>query len=296
MSFSLKSLRAFESVVRNGGVGRAAVELGVTQPAVSQRLRQFEESIGRRLVRRTGQGIAVEPEAELFAARVKRALDEIDQAATALIVDRAGELTVSLLATFAQRWLIPRLSRFQDGHPDLDIRLLTTSREADLARRDVDLSIQCGAGRWAGCTADFLMHNRIGLVAAPGLIAQHPVRDPGDLADHVLIRIDAVPRVHDWPEWLAGAGVPDLAPRRWLTFSTSTQALEAAVAGLGIAISHGPFVADAMVSGRLIRPLAMTRPSVEGDYYLVSARSDDRPKIRAFRRWLLTEGGATQTD
>ena len=292
MSVSLKTLRAFEAVVRNGGVSRAADELGVTQPAVSQRLRQFEESIGRPLVRRTGQGVAFEPDAELYAARIKRALDEIDQATAALTANRAGELTVSLLATFAQRWLIPRLSRFQDDHPDLDIRLLTTSRQADLTRRDVDLSIRCGTGHWAGCTSDFLLHNRIGLVAAPSLVSQHPLGKPDDLADHVLIRIDAVPRVQDWPEWLAAAGVPDLAPRRWLTFSTSTQALEAAVAGLGIAISHGPFVADAMASGHLVRPLAMTRPSAEGDYYLVAARHDDRPKIRAFRRWLLTEAGA----
>lgn len=291
MTISLKALRAFEAVVRCGGVGRAAAELGVTQPAVSQRLRQLEDSVGRALLRRTGQGVVVDPQAELYASRIRRALDEIDRATAALMDDHAGELTVSLLATFAQRWLIPRLSGFHDSHPDLEIRLLTTSREVDLGRRDVDLSIQCGSGRWAGCRSDFLMENRIGLAAAPGLAARQPLRSAADLADHVLIRIDAMPRSRDWPEWLAAAGIPDLVPHRWLTFSTSTQALEAAVAGLGIAISHGPFVADAMASGHLVRPLDLTLASAEGDYYLVAGRRDDRPRIRAFRRWLLAEAG-----
>ena len=293
MDLSLRSLRAFEAVVRNRSVSRAAAELGVTQPAVSQRLRQLEELVGRPLLRRTPQGLAIEAEAELYAARIRRALDELAAATEAVRAPSGGgPLTVSLLATFAQRWLIPRLSRFQEAWPEVEVRLLATSRPAELERSDVDLAIRCGSGRWPGLASDYLMANRIGLAASPALLARLPVRGPADLQGHGLIRIEAPPRDRDWPRWLAAAGVPHLAPRRWLTFTSSTQALEAAVAGLGVAVSHTPFVADAIASGHLVQPLALTVPDTEGDYHLVGRRDPSR-NARAFRQWLLGEVGVS---
>ncbi|MGF1626599.1 MAG: LysR substrate-binding domain-containing protein, partial [Alphaproteobacteria bacterium] len=291
---SLKCLLAFEAVARNRSVSRAAAELGVTQPAISQRLRQLEEVLGRSLLRRTARGIGVDEAGELYAARLRRALDEIAEATAAIRPDAAQaaeDLTLSLLSTLAQRWLIPRLSRFQDAHPDMAIRLLTPSRPADLARDDVDLSIRCGSGRWPGFHSDLLMRNLIGVVASPALMERRPVRAPHDLADHVLIQIDAPPRDRDWVEWLAAAGAPDLVPRRRLSFSTSTQALEAAVAGLGVAISHTPFIVDALDAGTLVRPLDLMVPDREGDYFLLTPRHAQARKVRAFRRWLLAEVG-----
>ncbi|MEZ5667482.1 MAG: LysR substrate-binding domain-containing protein [Alphaproteobacteria bacterium] len=291
---SHRSLQVFEAVVRNRSVGRAAAELGITQPAASQQLRQLERLVGRALVRRTAAGIAVDETAELYAARIREALDALARA-TAAVAARPGRggatLTVSLLATLAQRWLIPRLAGFQEAHPEIEARLLTTSRPEDVVREDVDLSIRCGRGRWRGMRADFLMANGIGLAASPALVAERPVRSPADLAGHALIRIDAAPRDRDWAAWLDAAGVAGLQPRRWLTFSTSAQAVEAAIAGLGIAISHQPFVADAIAASRLVRPLPLTVPDPDGDFYLVAARDDDSRKVRAFRRWLLAEVG-----
>jgi LysR family glycine cleavage system transcriptional activator len=289
---SLRSLRAFEAVVRNRSITRAAAELGVSQPAISQRLRQLEEIAGRPLVRRTPQGLQVDGEAEAAAARIRQALDALAAAADALRAPPPeGALTVSLLATFAQRWLIPRLSRFQERWPEIEVRLLTTSRPAELQRGDVDLAILSGHGRWPGYRSHFLMANRIVLVASPALLARMPIRRPSDLAAQVLIRIDTPPRDRDWPRWLAAAGVQGLAPRRWLTFSTSTQALEAAVAGLGVAVSHTPFVEDAIASGHLVRPLQLAVPDADGDYYLVAPRGEGGRAVRAFRDWLLGELG-----
>ena len=285
------SLRAFEATARLGSVTRAAAELGVSQPAVSQQLRQLEAFLERPLLRRVAGGLVLTPDGELYAARLQRAFADLHAATDALL--RAGSeprvLTLSLLATFAQRWLIPRLAGFQRAHPDLEVRLLTTSRLVDLAREDVDLSIRAGSGRWPGCRADFLIENQIFPVASPALLARRPVRRAADLEHQVLLRVEAEPRDRDWQRWLAAAGVPALAPRGWLTFASSSHALEAAIAGLGVAIGHTPFVIDGLAASRLAAPLALQLGG-EGDFYLVAARDQaERRKIARFRDWLLAE-------
>ncbi|HZA67907.1 MAG TPA: LysR family transcriptional regulator, partial [Geminicoccaceae bacterium] len=125
----LPCLRAFEAVVRHRSVTRAAAELGVTQPAVSQRLRQLEAFMGRPLVRRDAGGIAITGEGKAYGVRLERAFAEIHAATEELRTARAERaLTISVLATFAQRWLIPRLAGFQAAHPEIEIRLLATSQ------------------------------------------------------------------------------------------------------------------------------------------------------------------------
>jgi LysR family transcriptional regulator, glycine cleavage system transcriptional activator len=285
------SLRAFEATARLGSVTRAAAELGVSQPAVSQQLRQLEAFLERPLLRRVGGSLVLTAAGELYALRLRRALEELQGATDELLATgaEARVLTLSLLATFAQRWLIPRLAGFQRAHPDLEVRLLTTSRLVDLAREDVDLSIRAGSGRWPGCRADFLIENQIFPVASPALLARRPVHRPADLAAQVLVRVEAEPRDRDWQRWLTAAGVPALEPRGWLTFASSSHALEAAIAGLGVAIGHTPFVTDGLAAGRLAAPLAL-EVGGGGDFFLVAARAKaDRRKIIHFRDWLLAE-------
>jgi LysR family glycine cleavage system transcriptional activator len=284
----LSSLRTFEAVVRHGSVTRAAAELGVTQPAISQRLRQLEAFLERPLVRRDAGGIAISADGQAYAVRLERAFAEIRAVTEAIRAGAEGEraLTISVLATFAQRWLIPRLAGFQQAHPEIEVRLLATSRIADLWREDVDLSIRPGAGVERGVRSDFLVANDLFPVASPALLERQPVRAPGDLAAQVLIRVEAEPRDQDWPRWLAAAGVARLQPRSWLPFASSSHAIEAAIAGLGVAIGHTPFVADALDAGRLATPLACR---IADDGYFLVARRDrvDSPKVQRFRNWLL---------
>jgi len=286
----LSRLRAFEAVARHGSVTRAAAELGISQPAVTQQLRQLEALLEVPLVRRVAGGIAVTPEGQLYAARLQRAFAEIE-AATAEVkaaADQDRVLTVAVLATFAQRWLIPRLAGFQGAHPDVEVRLLTTSRLVDLGRDDVDLSVRSGKGRWPRCRSDFLIANQVFPVASPALIRRRGLRSPAALRHQTLIQVEAEPRRHDWQRWLEAAGLGDLAPRGWLTFSSSSHALEAALAGLGVAIGHTPFVVDGLGAGQLEAPFALKLD--DDDYYLVSARERaEIRKIRLFRDWLLQQ-------
>jgi LysR family glycine cleavage system transcriptional activator len=286
----LKSLIAFEAVVRNGSVSRAAEELGVTQPAVSQQIRVAERYFGRAIVRRSAGGVEVEGDAELYATRLRTAFEAIRDASAefqARSQDADRRLTVSLLATLAQRWLIPRLIGFQTQHPEIDVRLLTTSQPIDLVRDDVDLSIRCGAGRWPGHDAEFLVPNRVFPVASSAYLETCPLRVVADLQAAVLIRVETPPRDQDWTNWLVAAGAPDLQPQAWQTFSTSTQALEAATAGMGVAMAHTPFVMDSVSSGRLRTPFTKEYADAEGDYFLVHRKAAQLPtRVALFRQWL----------
>ena len=287
----LRSLIALESVIRLGGVGRAATELGVTQPAVSQQIRVIENYFGRRLIERTTAGLSVDPDVELYAARLQRAFAEVRDATDTFqeqASKAANRLTLSLLATFAQRWLIPRLIGFQKTHADIDVRLLTTSSPTDLNRQDVDLSVRCGDGSWPEHDSQFLVENRIFPIASPAFLDSNKVQKIEDLRKAVLIRVDAPPRDGDWTLWLDAVGATNLEPRMWQTYATSTQAIEAATAGLGIAMGHTPFVIDSLKSGRLIKPFEFEQSDDDGDYYLVFKRRRDEPRrIKLFREWLL---------
>jgi len=286
---SLRCIRAFEAVARHRNVTLAAEELGVTQPAVTQQLRLLERHLGTRLVRADRRGIDLTAAGAVLATRVVRTFDDLRDALkdTAGLTGSAAPLTLALLATLAQRWLIPRLASFQAAHPEIEVRLLTTSRLVDLQREDVDLAIRIGDGRWPGCRSDFLFENALFPVASPALLSRLPLDTPADLARYVFISVDAPPRHDDWPRWLTAAGQDGLKPQGRLSFASSAQALEAAAAGLGIAIAHTPFVEGDLKTGRLVVPFAERIVEPESFYLVAPRAAASLPRVAAFRAWLL---------
>jgi LysR family glycine cleavage system transcriptional activator len=167
---------------------------------------------------------------------------------------------------------------------------MTTSEPRDLEWRDADVSIRCGSGHRQGCEGHFLVSNRILPVASPKCLEQFDLKTVADIRDAICIRVDAAPRQEDWARWLNSAGASDVTPRTWQSYANSTHALEAATAGLGIAMSHSPFVSDSLASGRLVRPFPLECDDADGDYYLVHGISPHPPpRIWRFRQWLLDE-------
>lgn len=262
----------------------------MSQPAISQRLRALEHHFGRKLINRTSTGFSTMPDVEVFAARLSVSLEDIRQASAAFRTDsrkRENRLTIAVLSTFAQRWLIPRLVGFQQANPEIDVHLLTTSLPADLERPDADISIRCGSGRWPGCVSQFLVSNQIFPVANPDYVERCKLRKPSDLQRAACIRVDASPRDADWLRWLEAAGVADASPRSWQSYATSTHAVEAATAGLGVAMAHSPFVSDSLASGRLIKPFDTECDDIDGDYFLVYRSTQNvARRVRLFRDWL----------
>ncbi len=284
----LNALRAFEAAARHLSFTRAAEELHVTQAAISHQVKALEEHLERKLFRRLNRALLLSDDGQAYLPSVSRAFTLLNEATNDLLTKHApGPLTVSVLPSFAARWLVPRLGRFRQIRPDIDLRIDPSAELADFAGGDVDVSIRYGRGEYPGMRADWLMTEDIFPVCSAALLEDpHGLRDPRDLEHQVLLHDDG----HgDWRTWLLAAGVDRVDPARGPIFTDSSMLIEAAMAGQGVALARGVLAADELAAGRLVRPFTLSLPT-EYAYYLVCPRNTaEQPKIAAFREWLLGE-------
>jgi len=286
----LGALRAFEAAARHLSFTRAGAELHVTQAAISHRVKALEDWLGLPLFRRLHRALRLTEEGQAYLPAVRDALDTLSVATERL---RGGEesriLTVTTTDSFAAAWLMPRLKRFRAAHRDLDLRLQTADELVDFTRADVDLAVRYGRRRWPGLHVTRLLSEDIFPVCSPALCARHPLRTPADLAHHILLHDDMT---ITWEVWLRAAGITGIEARRGPFFQSSYLVMNAALAGDGVALGRSALVADALAEGRLIRPFTVSLPA-DYAYYVVSPEATaDRPKIRAFREWILAEARA----
>jgi LysR family glycine cleavage system transcriptional activator len=284
----LNALRAFEAAARHLSFTRAAGELHVTQAAISHQVKALEEHLGRKLFRRLNRALLLTDEGQAYLPSVSRAFALLNEATNDLLTKQApGPLTVSALPSFAARWLVPRLGRFRQIRPDLDLRIDPSAELSDFASGDVDVSVRYGRGKYPGLRSDWLMTEDIFPVCSPALVdGPHRIRDPQDLAHQVLLHDDG----HgDWRTWLLAAGVENVDPARGPIFTDSGMLIQAAMAGQGVGLARGVLAADELAAGRLVRPFTLSLPA-EFAYYLVCPEhTAEHPKIAAFRDWLLGE-------
>ena len=194
---------------------------------------------------------------------------------------------MSALPSFAARWLVPRLGRFRQIRPDIDLRIDPSTELADFAGGDVDVGIRYGRGKYPGMRADWLMTEDIFPVCSPALLeGPHPLRDPKDLEQQVLLHDDG----HgDWRTWLLAAGVGRVDPARGPIFTDSSMLIQAAMAAQGVALARGVLAADELAAGRLVRPFTLSLPTEYAYYLVCPVNTAEQPKIAAFRDWLLGE-------
>src|SRR5881227_2245594 len=190
---SLNGLRAFEAAARHLSFTTAASELNVTQTAISHQIRRLEEELGIRLFVRQNRALALTPQAKAYLPGVRAAFNDLRLATDRLLRrDDDHVLTVSTLASLAAKWLLPRLSSFQESHPGIDVRITTSTNLVDFRSGDVDAAIRYGRGQWSGLRADWLMADQLFPVCSPALIAgDKPLRCPEDLSHHVLLHTSA---------------------------------------------------------------------------------------------------------
>ena len=286
---SLNGLRAFEAAARHLSFTVAASELNVTQTAISHQIRRLEEELGIRLFVRQNRALALTPEARDYLPGVRAAFNDLRLATDRLL--RKGDdhvLTVSTLASLAAKWLLPRLSRFQESHPGIDVRITTSTGLVDFKSGNVDAAIRYGRGLWPGLRADWLMADQLFPVCSPALLTgNRPLRCPEDLRDHVLLHTSNA-NSDDWRLWLTAAGLPtDLSKQPGVTFDLIFMTVQAAIDGIGVAMDRTSYVEADIAKGRLVVPFKITLPADAG-FYLVSpeARADS-PKLAAFRQWLI---------
>ena len=286
---NLNGLRAFEAAARCLSFTRAAGELSVTQAAISHQIKSLESQLGVRLFVRRNRALSLTDEGRDYYPEVQRAFTLLRDATARIARDeRSGMFTISTIASFAARWLVPRLGRFIQAHPDIDLRLATTQDLADFSRHDVDAAIRHGRGVYPGLQSTLLMTEELFPVCSPELLGRIPLGTPHDLLKHTLLHDHDV---DEWRQWLSAAGVEnpvlDTGHGHW--FKDSSLLLQAAVAGQGVALGRSVLARDDIEAGRLVRPFDFACPSEYAYYFVCPEASAQRPKVVAFREWLLEE-------
>lgn len=285
----LNGLRAFEAAARLLSFTRAAAELNVTQSAISHQIRGLEERLGVPLFKRMPHALVLSETGEALLPIVADAFDRLAEGVASVIEHEVkGVLTVNVSPSFAVKWLAPRLGRFRERFPGIELHLLTSNYYTDFAREGVDAAIRHGVGPWPGLRADRFLDDQVYPVCSPKLLeGPHAIREPKDLEHHVLL--DLIERPY-WARWLTAAGVPDLKPRDLILFDDIGVGLEAAAVGMGVAMGRSTILGDDLLQGRLVRPFALDMPGRYG-FHLVSPEAiAARPKIARLRAWLIEEG------
>ncbi len=287
----MKALQAFEAASRHLNFTRAAVELNLTQTAISHQIRTLEDVLGVRLFDREGAGLALTPSGENYLASVRLVISEIS-----LATDRASHesredvLTIGCLGTFQIKVLLPAIQQFRIIHPDMSIRLKTLIPNAPPSRPDYDLAVQYGVGGWNGVFAHKLGEEEVFPVCSPRLLEGEPrLRDPGDLAHHTIIRTGSPLLLRDdWPFWLEAAGIGGMAFRDEINCDLLYPAFQAAIEGLGVVMGRSAVVALDIERGNLVAPFDIRIASPSAYYLLVPQGKEAEGKVIAFRDWFLT--------
>lgn len=303
------ALRAFEAASRLGSFKEAARALSVTPTAISHQVKRLETRLGLALFLRLHRALQLTPAGEVLAKEAQDAFLRLEQTLDTLRlqgrVAGPASLTVSVVPSFATKWLAPRLHEFQAAHPRIGLRIAADETLVDLRRdRVVDIALRYGPGPYgAGLHAERLWPaGAIVAVSAPTLARDKALRTPAGLARQMLIRT-ASPAARagakqagshaDWPAWLAAAGVPvDKAMRQALdgpVFSASQLAIEAAMAGRGIALAPAVLVERDIAAGRLVRLFDVAMPDPNGFWILCRSDRMKESRIRTFLAWLRRE-------
>lgn len=283
---SLNALKAFESAARHESFTDAATELFVTHAAISRHIRDLEEWLGTELFTRTGRGVVLTDAGRRYGSRLTPLFDAIAEATrdTAAVGD-VRQLKVTVEPSVASRWLVPRLGKFNDLHPDIELSIDPDSKLADFRAGESDVGIRYGPGTWDDVDAVKLSDCVIFPVCAPKLIADVKSLKPADLANYNLLHEQ---RKQWWADWLARAGVTGVEDWRGTVFQNHL-AIEAAEAGQGFALSDQILCTDALVEGWLVRPFNSDIREPWTYYFVRAKGSKETAPARAFREWLTGE-------
>ena len=287
---STAALRAFEAAARHLSFTGAAVELRRTQGAVSHQIRELETRLGVTLFERQARGIALTESGRIYLPFVVEALDRLRAGDDALRPQTGDHvLTVSCSPNFASKWLVPRLGEFSAAHPDIDLRISATLHHVTFDGDGIDMAVRHGDGHWPNLNVTRLCQETLFPVCSPHLTPSiDQIEYVHDLAGHVLI--------HDrdragWASWLKaiGATVDEFDLDRGPVFSQTSLAIDAAIAGQGIALARSALVSLDLGAYRLIRPVPEEVPAEFAYWIVCPIPNASRPKIRRFLQWLLSQ-------
>ncbi|MGB1010139.1 MAG: LysR family transcriptional regulator [Thiolinea sp.] len=283
---STSQLKAFESVARNGSVSAAARELSLTQGAVSRLIQKLENQLTIQLFHRVNRRMELTTAGNSYAPDIRRALDIIATASLTLRANPAGgTLRLAILPTMGTRWLAPLLPEFLAQHPGITLNLTTKLEPFDFAHEPLDAAVHFGHTNWEGVDYLKLFDEALTVVAAPGLLKEHPCNIPEDVLTLPLLHLKSRP--HAWDIWMQHYRVkhPPLSGMMIDQFATLSQM---AVQGLGLALLPRFLIGRELESGSLVNVFQDSFSSADiGAYYLVWPKvRSDYPPLQTFNRWL----------
>jgi LysR family glycine cleavage system transcriptional activator len=284
----LNPLRVFEAAARHTHFTRAADELGITQAAVSRQISVLEKWLGVPLFERRHTELRLTQAGTRYLQSLRQAFDIIDESTTSILSEPVqGKVTLCSFATFAHFWLMPRLTRFRQRHPDIQVDFLTSVASIEFRRDQADLIITHGIAKPEGVIAQKIFSDVLVPVCSPQFLEKNaPLSDPADLRKLTLLHSRY--RSNDWGEWFASLGI-EFDSRPGLMFPGSTLAYQAAKEGIGIAMGQYRILEAEIASGTLVTPFDHRLERATGYYLLHSKHALHDQNIAAFRNWIMEE-------
>ena len=283
---SLNSLRAFEAAARHLSFTLAAKELCVTQGAVSRHIKQLEGQLKVILFHRLHKKLRLTDQGMLLASPLTRSFNIMADALDKL-KNQQQDFNLKVHPTFAIRWLIPRLHHFQALHPDIQVRLTTSGENVNFDHENFDAGITHAGDDTPGIARKKILTEQLIPVCSPKLLTTlSPLEKPEDITGHLLLH--NTPDLREWAAWADQLGIKNLSLERGQVFEVDDAALQAATAGLGIALGDLFLIKDELEAGLLVAPFGLT-PIKTGNYYF--SRPDfnkEAGNVKAFQNWLVT--------
>jgi DNA-binding transcriptional LysR family regulator len=288
-SVHLNGLRAVDAVGRLGSLQAAAEELGVSIGAVSQQVIKAEAQLDLVVFERTPKGmVATEPGARLLAM-LTEGFRHLSQAVASTQRRDDSILTISVAPVFAARWLVYRLDRFAERHPDINLRMDATTRLVNPALCDVDIGIRVGSGDWVDVKAELILAQEVFPVCAPAMAAR--LRQPVD-----ILTLPAIIDGHamfTWEVWMREAGLQGASLETRHVFNDASLCLDAAIAGQGVMLAWQTLAGYALQQGQLAAPFGIRAKTGFGHYFVTAEGVREPKKVRDFKAWIREEMAGT---
>jgi DNA-binding transcriptional LysR family regulator len=293
---STTALRVFEATCRHLSFTGAADELFMTQSAVSKQIRALEDAFGIALFIRVNRGLVLTELGRIYLEQVAPSLAQLAHASVRLSEAARSTarttLTLRILAVIGDRWLLPRLVRFVQAHPNIDVQFTAFMSSGATAQREPDGEVRYGEGTWPGYASDYLFGREMLLVASPRLLARKPLERVADVAQFPLLDHGQVPTA--WPEFFAAHGLSQASMSRDVRHEFYTMIVQCAVTGLGLGLVPAVWVQDEIARGDLVNPLALGLTTRQGYHFLLPDNRQGHAAMITLREWLLTEASSTR--
>lgn len=285
----MTGLLALESAARHLSFTQAALELNLTQAAISHRIRTLEETLGTRLFERRRNAIELTEAGRAYLAAIRPTMKALSAATGEITDGRSRErLRLTCLSAFANKCLIPALPEFREARPDVSLRLWTINDPHEIEKIEADVSIRYGDGNWLGTVATKIGHEEIFPVCSPILLGQAGgLEKPDDLRHQTVIRTKTNALNDHWPLWLEKAGVRDMEFADEITCDMHFASVQAAVDGLGVVLGRTAVIEGDLAAGRLVEPFRIRLLSPHAYYVVRPERSEKEARILAFEAWVL---------